>query len=205
MSQFPLSKEIAYKRESIMPFTESDRVIIEHYRKFYEWGSLKIFNHLGGKDRGWTRDGVEYIVRKIDRTGSHERVKGSGRPRSARIPENIEEVDLYLIEQGVRMDSEYYCEELLSQLIPEMTALSGGEFIFQQDGARSHTSKYTISYISNNLPVNADLLLPEDWPPRSPDLNPMDYSIWSSLARKVYKVNIRDIDQLCEQLGSIIP
>ena len=331
-------------KDCIMPFADSDRVSIEHYRKFYQWGSWKIFNHLGGKDRGWTRDGIEYIVRKIDRTGSHERVKGSGRPRSARIPENIEEVDediqsqedpvsgewthhespraiaqrlgvskntvyriikedldlkmyhrikgqnltegdhekrivrgkrllrtltkekvrktffsdesiftldglynahndvfysscrkksdvdekrihhgktqfpksvmvsaavsnlgktsLYLIEQGVRMDSEYYCEELLSQLIPEMSALSGGEFIFQQDGARSHTSKYTISFLCNNLPVNADILLPEDWPPHSPDLNPMDYSIWSSLARKVYQVKIRDIDHLCERLGA---
>ena len=25
------------------------------------------------------------------------------------------------------------------------------------------------------------------WPPQSPDLNPMDYSIWDSLSEKVYK------------------
>ena len=82
-----------------------------------------------------------------------------------------------------------------------MTALSGGEFIFQQDGARSHTSKYTLRYFYDNLPDKAELLLPEDWPPHSPDLNPLDYSVWSSLAKKVYKVKIRDIDHLCESLG----
>ena len=92
---------------------------------------------------------------------------------------------LYVIEQGVRIDSQYYCDSLLSQLIPEMTRLSRGNFIFQQDGARSHTSKHTIAYLVDHLPDTADLMLPEDWPPHSPDLNPLDYSVWASLARKV--------------------
>ena len=108
---------------------------------------------------------------------------------------------LYLIEQGVRVNSEYYCDGVLSQLIPDMIALSGGNFIFQQDGARSHTSRHTIRYIDEHLPDSADLLLPEDWPPHSPDLNPLDYSIWSSLANKVFKVKIRDVDHLCERLA----
>ena len=82
-----------------------------------------------------------------------------------------------------------------------MTALSGGDFIFQQDGARSHTSKFTLRYLDDNLPDDSEVLLPEDWPPHSPDLNPLDYSIWSSLGRKVYKVKIRDMDHLCERLG----
>ena len=78
-----------------------------------------------------------------------------------------------------------------------MTDLSRGDFIFQQDGARSHTSKYTIADLDTKLPTNADFLLPEDWPPHSPDLNPIDYVIWSSLAKKVYRVKIRDLDHLC--------
>ena len=114
---------------------------------------------------------------------------------------SLGKTSLYIIEQGVRIDSQYYCDGLLSQLIPEMTRLSGGNFIFQQDGARSHTSKHTIAYLDDHLPDTADLILPEDWPPHSPDLNPCDYSIWSSLARKVYKVKIRDVDHLCERLG----
>ena len=27
----------------------------------------------------------------------------------------------------------------------------------------------------------------DEWPPQSPDLNPMDYTIWDSLSEKVYK------------------
>ena len=87
-------------------------------------------------------------------------------------------------------------------MIPEMTALSSnGNFIFQQDGARSHTSKYTLSYMEKNLPPNAEFLSPDHWPPHSPDLNPMDYSIWSSLAAKVFQVKIRSVEHLCERLG----
>ena len=97
---------------------------------------------------------------------------------------------------------EYYCQSLPSQMIPEMTALSGnGNFIFQQDGARSHTSKYTLSYMEKNLPPNDELLSPDHWPPHSPDLNPMDYCIWSSLAAKIFQVRICRVEHLCERLG----
>ena len=115
---------------------------------------------------------------------------------------NLGKTSLYLIERGFKVDYEYYCQSLLSQMIPEMTALSGnGNFIFQQDGARSHTSKYTLSYMEKNLLPNAELLSPDHWPPHSPDLNPMDYSIWSSLADKVFQVKIRSVEHLCERLG----
>ena len=122
----------------------------------------------------------------------------SGRQQTIR---NLGKTSLYLIEQGVRIDAEYYCDGLLSQIIPEMTNLSGGDFIFQQDGARSHTAKHTMAYFDENLPEQAEILLPEDWPPQSPDFNPMDYCVWSSLARKVFKVKIRDVHHLCDRLG----
>ena len=115
---------------------------------------------------------------------------------------NLGKTSLYLIERGVKVDSEYYCQSLLSQMILEMTALSGnGNFIFQQDGARSHTSKCILSYMEKNLPPNAELLSPDHWPPHSPDLNPMDYSIWLSLAAKVLQVKIRNVEHLSERLG----
>ena len=85
-----------------------------------------------------------------------------------------------------------------------MTALSGnGTFIFSKDGARSHTLKYTLSYMEINLPPNAELLSPDHWPSHSPDLNPMDYYIWSSLAAKVFQVEIRSVEHLCERLGEV--
>ena len=81
-----------------MPFTEEEQIVIKHYRQFYGWGYVKIFNHLGtGKKR--SIEGVKYLVNKIDETGTHERVKGSGRPRSGRTEENIEEVEEFIQSQ----------------------------------------------------------------------------------------------------------
>jgi len=34
------------------------------------------------------------------------------------------------------------------------------------------------------------------WPPNSPDLNPVDYSVWSILQKKVYKTHITYLDDL---------
>ena len=36
---------------------------------------------------------------------------------------NLGKTSLYLIERGVKVDSEYYCQSLQSQMIPKMTAL----------------------------------------------------------------------------------
>ena len=46
----------------------------------------------------------------------------------------------------------------------------------QQDSALSHGSKFTQSWIQRKIP---SFISKEDWPARSPDLNPLDYSIWS--------------------------
>ena len=38
------------------------------------------------------------------------------------------------------------------------------------------------------------------WPPNSPDLNPVDYKIWSVLQDSVYKTRIRDVNHLRQRL-----
>ena len=46
-----------------------------------------------GEGINWTRIGIEYHLKKVDATGSHERVKGSGSPCSDRADENKDEVE----------------------------------------------------------------------------------------------------------------
>jgi len=38
------------------------------------------------------------------------------------------------------------------------------------------------------------------WPPNSPDLNPMDYSVWGFLQQRVYHLRIHDVKELKERL-----
>ena len=75
-----------------MPFTEEHKIIIKHYRQNYGWGSRKIFPRIGN-GKPWTRIGIQHLIEKIDKTGSQQRINGSGRPRSARSKENIKEVE----------------------------------------------------------------------------------------------------------------
>jgi len=57
------------------------------------------------------------------------------------------------------------------------------EGLFQQDGARAHTSKATIAWLDANI---KHYISPEDWPPNSPDLSPIE-NVWSILmATAVY-------------------
>jgi len=41
-----------------------------------------------------------------------------------------------------------------------------------------------------------DFIPPTLWTPNSPDLNPVDYKVWSVMQEKVYKKQIKDVDEL---------
>jgi len=70
-------------------------------------------------------------------------------------------------------------------------------FVFQQDGAPAHQTRDTITFLEQQTP---DFIPPTLWPPNSPDLNPVDYSVWSVLQEKVYRSKIADIDELKTRL-----
>jgi len=75
-------------------------------------------------------------------------------------------------------------------------------FTFQQ----AHRSRQTVAILHLRVP---EFVEPENWPPSSPDLNPVDYSIWGALQQLVYlRRRIRDVEHLkevlktcCEQIG----
>jgi len=49
--------------------------------------------------------------------------------------------------------------------------------------------------------INDRLVIPPTlWPLNSPDLNPVDYSIWSVLQEKGYHSKIADVDELKTRL-----
>ena len=52
---------------------------------------------------------------------------------------------------------------------------------FQGDSAPSHSSTITQNWGKDNL---TNFISKDEWPPKSHDLNPMDFSIWAELLRK---------------------
>eukprot|EP00971_Amphidinium_carterae_P225551 4473457-Amphidinium_carterae.1 len=78
------------------------------------------------------------------------------------------------------MDSLQYQTLVADHYVPAAMALWGHEgWYFQQDTAPSHANASTREWLSNNIPE----VLPH--PLCSPDLNPMDYSIWSQWQRYI--------------------
>jgi len=75
-------------------------------------------------------------------------------------------------------------------LLPDIWHISGGWYIFQQDSAPAHRARATMDFLEREMPEFISQLL---WPP---DLNPVDYSVWSILQEKVYKTRITDLDDL---------
>ena len=106
--------------------------------------------------------------------------------------------DLIFVEPGVKVNGAYYRDVLLTQhLLPVIKQVSGGYFTFQQDSALAHRAYETIALLSRKTP---NFISPKLWPPNSPDLNPVDYHIWSVLEERVYRTRIRDIDHLRARL-----
>jgi hypothetical protein len=107
--------------------------------------------------------------------------------------------DLILVEPGVKVNGAYYRDVLLTQhLLPAMKHMSSDFFIFQQDSAPAHRAHETVALLSREAP---GFISPQLWPPNSPDLNPVDYHIWSALEERVYRSRISDIDQLRKRLA----
>jgi AraC-like DNA-binding protein len=67
-----------------------DRIVIKYLRVVKHYGAKKIVKEL--EHRHWSLSTIKKMIKKIDETGSTRRKVGSGRPRSARTPANIQTV-----------------------------------------------------------------------------------------------------------------
>jgi len=105
---------------------------------------------------------------------------------------------LIFIEPGVKINGAYYRDVLLSQhLLPAIREISGEFYIFQQDSAPAHRARDTVELLKHSTP---DFITPLMWPPNSPDLNPVDYKIWSVMQERVYRTRVKDVSHLKQRL-----
>ena len=105
---------------------------------------------------------------------------------------------IHFLEPGVKVNGEYYRNVVLKEmLLPDIRSIAGDCFVFQQDGAPAHRARDTVELLRTETPV---FIPPDLWPPNSPDLNPVDYSVWSILQEKVYQTRIANVDELKQRL-----
>lgn len=87
---------------------------------------------------------------------------------------------LVFIDKGVKINANFYQSDILqAQLKPEADKLyPNHDWIFQQDSAPAHKARTNQDWCRNNCPA---FISAAEWPPSSPDLNPLDYCIWGIL------------------------
>jgi len=95
-----------------------------------------------------------------------------------------------------RINSQMYTDLLESELISFAEEFHGEDWIFQQDNAPIHVSRYTRSFLeSKNIPLL-------EWPAISPDLNPIE-DLWGILTAKVFEGG-RQFDSLKDLKKEIV-
>ena len=58
----------------------------------------------------------------------------------------------------------------------------GNNWTYQQDGAQPHAHHLSQKWCAEHFPA----FIPKNrWPPNSPDLCPLDYSLWNELAKAI--------------------
>jgi len=93
---------------------------------------------------------------------------------------------IFVSKQGLKTNAKNYRNHLKNIFFPEINQICPWEnWIFIQDGASSHTSNFVQDFLKETMPRR--FVKKDEWPPKSPDSNPLDYYFWSIVKRKVYE------------------
>ena len=83
----------------------------------------------------------------------------------------------HIFEVGLKVNTKMYLDVLKSVVIPWCNQVVGGRpWVWQQDSVLTHKSKETQAWLQKE---SYDFVPFSYWPPSTPDLNPLDYFVWS--------------------------
>ena len=92
----------------------------------------------------------------------------------------------FVNDRGLKVDSKNYVKHLRTELFPAIKQVyPRDDWIYAQDGATSHTANITQDYLKETLGLR--FIMKSEWPPASPDTNPLDYYFWNAVKEKVYE------------------
>ncbi|GBN71809.1 hypothetical protein AVEN_47120-1 [Araneus ventricosus] len=77
--------------------------------------------------------------------------------------------------------------------------------IFQQDGAPPHYGNIVREFLDTAFPqrwIGRGAVMA--WPPLSPDITPLDFSLWGYVKQHVYSERINDINHLKQRITDLI-
>ncbi|CAF1503468.1 unnamed protein product [Adineta ricciae] len=80
------------------------------------------------------------------------------------------------------MDAERYISDVLPIALKSSNKMLENSWTYQQDGATPHTHYSSQKWCADHFP---HFISKERSPPNSPDLCPLDYSLWKELAESI--------------------
>lgn len=106
---------------------------------------------------------------------------------------------LVFVQKGVKINADNYLQDILQAVVlPWARAhYSNERWTFQQDSAPAHRAKTVQDWCKKNFP---SFISAAEWPPYSPDLNPLDYAIWGILEAKACAHAHKTVDDLKRSL-----
>ena len=88
--------------------------------------------------------------------------------------------------KGLKVNAKRYKTHLEKELLPNIESMmKRKDRLFIQDSAPSHRANLVQDFLSEKL--NKRFVKYSEWPPTSPDCNPLDYYFWEKVQRKVYE------------------
>ena len=108
----------------------------------------------------------------------------------------------FFIEQTVTGD--IYLDMLEQFAVPQLIPRQP-HVIFQQDGAPPHWSLLVRDFLDRTFPqrwIGRDG--PTKWPPRSPDITPLDFFLWGYVKNTVYASPVHDLHDLRRRIVDAI-
>jgi hypothetical protein len=151
-------------------------------------------------DRVWSRDGSVATRTATRRQNPMPVMVWAAVTATGRSP-------LDFVPSGVKLNSQRYISDILEAVLLPWARkhFNGSPCSFQQDSAPSHGSKMTQNWIQGHIPA---FISKNEWPSRSHDLNPLDFSVWAILESRVCRSPHDSLDSLKPKLTqewNIIP
>lgn len=112
----------------------------------------------------------------------------------------------FFVEQTIT--GNVYFDMLEQYVFPQLEQIENEnnvELLFQQDGAPPHFSLQVRGILNEKFPNRwIGRAGPIPWPPRSPDLTPLDFFLWGYVKNTVYSEKIRDLQHLRQRITAAV-
>nr|XP_015839914.1 PREDICTED: uncharacterized protein LOC107398877 [Tribolium castaneum] len=99
-----------------------------------------------------------------------------------------------------------FLENHLPELLEDLPLADRVDMWFMQDGAPPHYAVDVRQWLQQHFAgrwIGRGNEAPHFWPPRSSDLNPLDFYLWGTIKQEVYKIPVENLEDLMARVNRI--